>query len=381
MANRDKLHILVMSAGWQSALACIQSYGRKGHLVSVMSGSDKVTDPNSASIFVKDIISFKNSGDTGRAHELVSLVEGKGIDLVVPVSDQDAVIVAKAKQLFPENDAFFSSPVESVLITRSRNRTTDLCRSIGIDTPATVFVTHDTAAGAAGKIGFPCFLKLSGSVGSRGVFEISGHAELKEKLARVPKGAEMQLQAKVEGDLVDITGFASNGLVIQSFAFRCDYEHSHGGTPPYASRIHDGRLDAILARIVKELNWTGGIDLDLLQKKDGGHVLLEINPRFSGTTVFAFKLGIDLPMGYVNLKRNINTPSQNPGAKSDAERFISLLEEALYLRLAGEAGRQKAMQFRSDEKWVDNSFWDDWKYSAALFEYMRMSLIYRRGGA
>ncbi|MGB8314748.1 MAG: hypothetical protein WCE69_09705 [Aestuariivirga sp.] len=381
MANRDKLHILVMSAGWQSALACIQSYGRNGHLVSVVSDSDKVTEPNSASIFVKNIMYFKNNRDTERAQELVSLVKDKGIDLVVPVSDHDAVIVAKAKQLYPKNDAFFSSPVESVLITRSRNRTTDLCRSIGIDTPATVFVTHDTAASAVDKIGFPCFLKLSGSVASRGVFEISDHTEFKEKLARVPKSAEMQLQAKVEGDLVDITGFASNGLVIQSFAFRCDYEHSHGGTPPYSSRVHDGRLDAILSKIVKELNWTGGIDLDLLQKKDGDYVLMEINPRFSGTTIFPLKLGIDLPMGYVNLKRNINTIQQNLAANFDAEHFISLLEESLYLLVAGEAGRQKAMQFRSDEKWVDNSFWDDWKYSAALFEYTRMSLLYRRGKA
>jgi biotin carboxylase len=327
------------------------------------------------------IVSFKTSGDTERAHELVSLVEGKNIDLVVPVSDQDAVIVARAKQLFPENEAFFSSPVESVLITRSRNRTTDLCRSTGIDTPATVFVTHKTAADAAGDIGFPCFLKLSGSVASQGVFEIPDQAGLKSKLALVPKGAEMQLQAKVEGDLADITGFACEGLVIQSFAFKCDYEHSHGGTPPYSSRVHDGRLEVLLSKIVKALNWTGGIDLDLIQKKDGDYVLLEINPRFSGTTVFPLKLGIDLPMGYVNLKRNIDVPSQNFAAKTDAENFISLLEESLYLRVAGEAGRQKAMQFRSDEKWVDNSFWDDWKYSAALFEYIRMSLLYRRGKA
>lgn len=379
MANRDKLHILVMTAGWQSALACIQSYGRKGHSVSVTSGSDKATDPNSASIFVKNVVSFKNNGDMERAIELVNLVEDKGIDLVVPISDRDAVIVAQAKQLFPQNDAFFSSPVESVLTTRSRNKTTDLCRSIGIDTPATVFVAHDTAAGAAGKIGFPCFLKLSGTVASQGVFEISGHAGLKAKLALVPKGTEMQLQAKVEGDLVDITGFASNGLVIESFAFRCDYEHSHGGTPAYASRVLDGRLDALLSRIVKELNWTGGIDLDLLQKKNGDYVLLEINPRFSGTLVFPLKLGIDLPMGYVNLKRNIDTIPHNLAARTDAEHFISLLEESLYLRAAGETGREKAIQFRSDNKWVDNSFWDDWKYSAALFDYTRMSLLYRRG--
>jgi carbamoylphosphate synthase large subunit len=169
-------------------------------------------------------------------------VKDRNIDLVVPISDWDAFTVAQAKQLFPQNDALISSSLESVQITRSRNRTTDLCRSIGIDTPLTVFVTHDTAAGAAGDIGFPCFLKLSGTVSSVGVFEIPDHADLTARLARVPKRTEMQLQAKVEGGFVDITGFASKGRVIQSFAFKCDYEHSHGGTPAYSSRVHDGRL-------------------------------------------------------------------------------------------------------------------------------------------
>jgi predicted ATP-grasp superfamily ATP-dependent carboligase len=380
MNSKDQLHILVMTASWQSALAAMQSYGRKGHSVSVTPGRGTTTHPNFSSVHVQNIVAFNNDGSAERAYDLARLVDEQGIDLVVPVSDRDALVVAHARQLFPEKGVFFSSSVDSILVTRSRNRTTELCRSIGIATPETEFVTHATAAIAAGQIGYPCFLKLSGTVASTGVFAISTESDLKQRLALVPMGTEMQLQARVEGDLVDITGFAAGGRVTRSFAFSCDYEHSHGGTPAYARRVFDGRLDAILSRIVHELNWTGGIDLDLLQDKDGDYFLLEINPRFSGTIVFPLKVGIDLPMGYVNLKYQVEDVSRDDCVNTDAEHFISLYEEALYVRAGGEERRKRSIAFRSDNRWVDNSFTDDVGYSAALLEQIRTALLHKTSG-
>lgn len=369
-----------MTASWQSALAAIQSYGRKGHSVTVTPGRGTATHPNFSSVHVQNIVAFNNDGSAERAYDLARLVDDQGIDLVVPISDRDALVVAYARQLFPAKGAFFSSSTDSILVTKSRNKTTELCRSIGIATPETGFVTHDTAATAAGQLGYPCFLKLSGTVASTGVFAISTESDLKQRLALVPVGTEMQLQARVEGDLVDITGFAVNGRVTGSFAFRCDYEHSHGGTPAYSRRVFDDRLDDLLARIVHKLNWTGGIDLDLLQNGDGGYFLLEINPRFSGTIVFPLKNGIDLPMGYVNLKYQRDDGLGNDSASTDAEHFVSLYEEARYLRDGGEACRQKAIAFRSEKWWVDNSFPDDAGYSAALAEQIRTALLHKTGG-
>ncbi len=380
MPNENQLHILVMSASWQSALAAIQSYGRKGHLVSVTSVRGKTAHPNFRSVYIKNIYPFDSGGNAESARNLARLVDDREIDLVVPISDRDALVVAHARQLFPDKGVFFSSATESILVTRSRNRTTGLCRSIGIATPATEFVTHDTAADAARRIGVPCFLKLSGTVASTGVFAISSDSELDQRLSIVPRGTEMQLQAMVPGDLVDITGFAVNGQVTRSFAFSCDYEHSHGGTPAYSRRVFDGRLDALLSRIVHELNWTGGIDLDLLQNRDGDYFLLEINPRFSGTIVFPLKVGIDLPMGYVHLKQQLDDAPRSDSANADAERFVSLYEEAVYLREGGETRLQRSIAFRADSRWVDNSFADDAGYSTALLEQLKAALLHQSGG-
>ena len=255
-------------------------------------------------------------------------MELKGIDLVVPISDDDAVLVARAKQLFPDSNALIVSPLESFSIARSRNSTTELCHSINIDTPKTIFVTQANARAAASDLGYPCFLKLSGTIGSQGVFEIASEAELDAKL-ELACDKEMQLQAKVESDLVDITGFASAGKILESFAFRCDYIHSRGGTPAYSERVKDERLNAILSKVAEELRWTGGIDLDLLQRSDGSLVLLEINPRFSGTIIFALKIGIDLPMYYVNAKMGVSGAAEFRPSRKEAERFVSLLERLL----------------------------------------------------
>ena len=374
MTAESTLHILVMSADWQSALACIQSYGRKGHTVSII--ARKVRHPNYASIFVKTTFYLNEKGIGERARELMQLVERNAIDLVVPITDQDAVVVATVKQLFPDCDALVTSPLDTVSMTESRNKTTELCRSLNIDTPNTVFITHADAAAEAAKLGYPCFLKLSGTFGSLGVFEISGEAELGARLGQIPAHKEMQLQEKVEGDLVDITGFAADGKLLESFAFSCDYIHSRAGTPAYSKRVYDDRLQGILSKITGRLRWTGGIDLDLLQRRDGTFVLLEINPRFSGTTVFALKVGIDIPICYVNAKLGIERSETFRPSRQKAERFVSLFEETHYLRGSGETGRLKSASFRADDKWVDNAFWDDWRYSAALFEYVR-GLLFR----
>ena len=367
------LHILVMSGGWQSALACIQSYGRQGHVVSILPNT--FSSPNYVSVFVREALHLHEKLLDERARELMHLIEQKSIDLVIPVSDDDAVLIARAQQLFPDSTAFISSPLDSVLITRSRNETTALCRSLNIDTPRTLFITHDDAIDAASELGFPCFLKLSGTVASQGVFEILNKAQLSDRLASIPSKTEMQLQTAVDGHFIGVTGFASRGQMLDSFAFRCDYSHSRGGTPAYTHRVRDERFSEILSKLAGALQWNGGIDLDLLQREDGSVVLLEINARFSGTTVFPFKLGMDFPMYYVNAYKGIaKTPLRRKG-DPNAERFVSLLEETAYLRGAGEKGAELANAFRVDGEWVDNTFWDDARYSAALFNHVRRLLL------
>ena len=376
MSDMKKLHILVMSSSWQAALACIQSYGRRGHTVSIL--PTPAYSPNDSSVYVKNKCTLPGTRIDEWAGELLRLVERMGIDLVIPISDVDAAIVATAKQLTQNGKAFIVSSPDAIAVTRSRNRTVELCKTLGIDTPKTLFVTHETAAEAARNLGYPCFLKLSGSVASYGVFRISGEAELAKRLETIPRHAEMQIQEMIDSDVFGVTGFALDGNVQETFAFRRENIEIRPGTAGYITRVADARLDDMLSKIAIGLRWSGGIDLDLLQRSDGTYLLMEINPRFSGTTVFPLKLGIDLPMYYAHALTGTDTRPRFECKKPNAERFIILLEETRYLRSAGAVGRKHSLQFRAENNWIDNSFWDDTGYSSALFEITRRWLLYAK---
>ena len=374
MNGKEKLHILVMTATWQSGLACIQSFGRRGHTLSIL--GNLTQHPNCASIFIKNYFWLSKNETHERAKELNELIQHNKIDLAVPISDEDALVVAVAKELRPDSKAFVISPVESVAVARSRNKTTELCNSLKIPSPRSIAVTRLNAASAANIVGYPCFLKLSGTAASQGVFNIFDEENLFLRLNQVPDDAELQLQENISGDFVGITGYAEQGKLIESFAFKLDYEHSHGGTPPYSYEVNDAKLNATLSDIAKALNWSGGIDIDLLQDKNGNYFVLEINPRLSGTIIFPLKLGIDLPNCYITSKLGLteSPPIRPPPPKP--RRFVSLTEETLYLRRIGAKGLQMPEEFRSDNLWTDNAFWDDWRYSAALFDYHRMMLLF-----
>lgn len=370
------MHLLVMTESWQGALACIQSFGRKGHTVSVI--ADTHRSIHCQSKFVKNVVSLPYDPDLNRysAH-LIDLTRQLGADLVVPISDTDAHVVALAKEISPANRAFLSPSLNSVELVRSRNATTTLCSQLDIVTPPTVCITNATnVAEAAKKLGFPLFLKLSGTVGSQGVHLISSLNELQIILDRLSDTSELQLQRPIVGDFVDITGFAADGILMESFAFKTHYRFSrNGGEIPYVTRLKNPQqLAFMLSKIVSALNWSGGIDIDCLQTETGDVFLLEINPRFSGMITFPLKLGMDLPSFYLSTFTGEKCEGYVPTKKSNANAFIHLLSEVRYVSGKPRERLIEAIEFRRKNSWVDSMFWDDRPLTRAL---MRQEL----GGA
>ncbi|GKX34001.1 MAG: hypothetical protein MnENMB40S_16190 [Rhizobiaceae bacterium MnEN-MB40S] len=291
------------------------------------------------------------------------------IDLVIPISDEDAEIVALAGAKTSNNILFPTGTVDAVRTMRSRNRTTEMCAKLGIRTPATTFTNTETLVADARAKGYPFYLKQSGSVASDGVARIDNHSALKSVARTIKPGTEIQMQEVVTGERVGVTAFCRNGAVVKSFAFQSPSELSSQGNPPYATAMTATRqlLDD-LEKIARHLNWTGGIDLDLLQGVDGKLYLLEINPRLSGTTVFAQKIGVDLPAAYLDASDDVFIPGQN----QNADAFICLLTESSYLLRDFDKWGPYGTTFRSKNMCVESSFPDDPGFSSAMYdEYMK----------
>jgi hypothetical protein len=378
MTDTQPLNILITTPQWQSALACIQSLGRAGHKIFVW--SELKNHPHLESTFVSQRIQKNSQKIEDQILELEAVITKYLVDFVIPVSDSDAFICAKYNEERKSKKCLVGA-LEAVSIARDRNRTANLCRSASLPFPKSAPAIVLTAEKVADGIGYPCFIKLSGTVASQGVKKIKNREELRSHLSKLPQFLPFQIQQEVRGRFVGTTGVSYDGALIDVFSFETDYRHSHGGNPPYAQELRDDRAAHILGTVVKHLNWTGGIDLDLLQDVDGNYYILEINPRLSGTTVFPYKLGIDLPGCYVDIfsrwstGRPVNSDRRFVDSHKSTSRFVSILEEAFFLRGAGHDDRNFSRWFRRDDLWYDNSFWDDPGYSRALFETTRQILL------
>ena len=369
MTAPQPLNVLVTSEAWQPALACIQSFGRRGHRVYLLCLD--APSLHAASRFVAGVGRYPRR-DTldGLAEAVFRLAEANGIDLVVPVSDDDALIAARINELFPPASRpsaprFVTGGGEATRLIRSRNRTIELCRELGIRTPRTEFTSLPGLAAACEKIGFPCFLKVSGTAASQGVIPLQSAAEIGPAAATLPADSELQVQEPIFGDFVDATGYCRSGRVVAAFAFRAAYDMSAGGTPPHATLCDDPKVLRVLDSLAGALHWTGGIDVDLLATPDGGYAVLEINPRLSGTVIFGQKRGLDLAAGYLPGEESLASPDL-PGLDPAATGFVSLAEEARFIARGGAAATQRAARFRREHRCVDNAFADDPGYSESL---------------
>ncbi len=355
------MHVLVMTESWQAALASIQSFGRRGHRVSVLHHPGYLS-PHAYSRFVYKRIPFDN--DAGpraeRADRLLQLLQAESIDLVIPINDEDAHLLAECKTRVPERQGLICSTLASIELVRDRAKTATFCRENGIRIPQSIDVASiEALRAAAAELGFPILIKESYSFATHGIVRIGSEQDLAGMEQRFATGQPVQAQKFIQGEFVGATGFGWQGRLKGSFSFRVDYEYSQGGTPPYAFTETGSAATALLTHIVRCLNWNGGIDLDLIRDAAGELHLLEINPRLSGTSIFPLKLGIDLPRYYEVALSDAFDKLDAPPAVPESVLYISIPEEVLAVSSNPQLNFPKSMELRKKFRHLESLFLDD----------------------
>lgn len=298
----DRKKILVTTGSWQSALACVQSYGRAGHDVHLFDPDPDVQLGRSR--HCDGVIpSPPEHETTAYRTALLETLESGGFDLLVPASDAVADIVARLQDDLPARTRVASASAEQVALAGSKRDTGRFAEAAGILTPDTFYPdTRDQALRLAERMSYPCVAKRPMGTANDGVLICSSAAELMAFFdAPESDGNWPIVQSFVDGDFYDATAVCDHGEVVGLFAFYCPQSYYIGGTPPYAYSVTDPAFLTTARQVLEALNWHGAVDLDFLQDTDGRYRLLEINPRFSGTVNMALKLGLDLPRAYFDV--------------------------------------------------------------------------------
>ena len=274
------------------------------------------TDANVGSRCVADYFhAVPNGADHGYVSQIREIIKKEGLDVLLPWSDEEAVALAPFRDEFLDYGCkVIVSPQSVIEVVCDKALTYDKLSHAGIRTPEYVVATTPNDIWvAAQNFGFPAVsvvVKPSGGRGGRDVHVLLGNDHQPEWLGagrreqRVDtKNLERVLGSFVEGErwlvmpclsspVYDVDVFCKSGETLGCYV----RERINPAGIPFAGNIlrADSSITEYVTGIANVLELDSLHDIDLMTRPGEGPVLLEVNPRPSGSLAALPALGIPL---------------------------------------------------------------------------------------
>ena len=254
--------------------------------------------------------------DPAYVDSVVSICREHAVALVVPLLDQDALILSKARERLAEVGAILASPsTKAVEVCVDKWETHLLAGRIDERSPMTFLDLEEArVAIREGQLRLPVIVKPRWGIGSIGIHVV----EKTEDLARIYTEAKTQadaayfsqmastdhdrnvlIQEMIEGTeygldvFNDLSGNFAACLVKEKLDMRA-------GETDRARTVESARLEAVGQRISEALQHIGNLDVDVIVR-DGIPYILEFNPRFGGHYPFSHIAGANLPAALISM--------------------------------------------------------------------------------
>ena len=311
--ERPAVHatVLVTDAGRGSAVSIIRSLGRRG--MHVIAADSNARSPGFSSRYAAERLRYPPPDESPEemVETLLAAARDRGIDLIVPVTDDTILPLAAARERFAGVCAVALPDPRGLAASHDKMATIDLAANLGIPVPRTELVSSvSEALTAAAALGWPVVVKPRYSrilqVG-RGIerFEVSYAADgaaLAEQVGGLEGRCDVLLQEYCAGEGHGVELLASEGRPLAAFQHRRLREVPiTGGASSFRESV---ALDPLLleysSRLLGALDWTG---LAMVEFKLGeeGPRLMELNGRIWGSLPLAVKSGIDFPAGLADV--------------------------------------------------------------------------------
>lgn len=241
------------------------------------------------------------------------LLDEQQVQFFIPTSDHEINLVTKHRELFQR------SGLHVLLQTESEwNRFNDKWLAYEWFTNHNIGTPHTCLPNSRERMHFPLIVKPRTGGGSRHIYIAEDESELQRYIGIAPNPIVQQLVLPNDAEFTaGVFKFRSGE--VWSIIFRRELKF---GMTNKAWRIEDSALEAFCEHVAKNTNLTGSFNIQFRCNDDGPKVL-EINPRFSGTT------GIRASFGFNDLafwiKDLLDIPQVKPALKSGS--VVRFMEE------------------------------------------------------
>jgi predicted ATP-grasp superfamily ATP-dependent carboligase len=302
--------VLVTDAGRGSAIAIIRSLGRSG--LQVIAADADPRSPGFRSRYASGSLVYPDPSVA--ADEVVETLRAaaveRGIDLIVPVSDDVGLPLSAARDRFEGVCALALPEPEALAVATDKHATLQLARHLGVPVPSTALAhTAEEALRAAQRMDWPVVVKpvasrvyREGAVDSFEVVYANSPEALGAHMRRLEGRCGALLQEYVAGEGHGVELLADRGKPLAVFQHRRLHEVPiTGGASSLRESVPvDPTLYAHAVKLIGALQWTG---LAMVEFRVGpkGPALMEINGRVWGSLPLAVKCGVDFPLALAAL--------------------------------------------------------------------------------
>ena len=313
MKNKSNQIAIVTDGLWRKSLSAVRSLGKAGYDVWVM--GDSYATSSFWSRYAKGRIvspTAQENKDAFLANLIKLLQKFEEKPVLLPMEDATLLCVSEARKELAGYADFLIPDQNSLLCAEDKASTIKMAQEIGISCPKTWFPENvDTFLEiirdlpSAEYLVKPC----SGS-GSAGLvyglnktagewvrhWESFGNLIIQERIPAAGQGKGVGLL------------FDSTRKVVASFAHKRLRQYPNSGGPSTDRQaIFDSDLIKESQRLLDALHWQGiGMVEWKVDVRDGRPKLMEINPRFWGSLELAVRAGVDFPVLYAKLAKQLD---------------------------------------------------------------------------
>ncbi|MDE1871719.1 MAG: ATP-grasp domain-containing protein [Candidatus Micrarchaeota archaeon] len=285
------MKVMVTGAGGPASVCIIKDLkdvkdsdgGKKYELVSTD------IDPLSPGLYM---VSEKNRhivprvNDNGFINKMFRLARREKVNVVLPTVQEELIHFARKTEMFEDAGIKVAvSKPESLLVSNNKLRTYAFFKGASYCPE----LYNDST------VRFPAVIKPKDSRGSRGFYIAENEDELRVFLAKNERvfgkdnSIVMEFLNGSEYSTYGISDFKGKPLVAVPIK-----RILAGGTSVRAEVADNPKVKEIATDIASKLNLYGPWNVQLMESNDGVK-LVEVNPRFAGTSVLAAAAGVNMP--------------------------------------------------------------------------------------
>lgn len=313
--------ILVTNAQQRKALSFARSLGEKGETVLCCDTTD--CNPVRFSKYCNGFC--KQSGNESLAEFLLSSIQKKSVDVLVPMDEDSMEAVLYNKEIFEKACRFALPSVLSYETAVFKDKAVRLAENAGVSCPDTLFTLELWYESGnkkeflwllykkAGEIGYPLVIKPVKSSGSRGIAVVKDPKLFMETFLSIHEKYPFPLvQSYVKAkDKYDVCLLYNKKGELRACFVQKEIRHYPERTGPSTVQQSVDRPDILqeALKVMNKLPWEGVVELEfLVDDEEQSIVFMEINPRFWASLEAAVLSGVDFPWLYTEIARTGDCP-------------------------------------------------------------------------